>query len=134
MNLNSNFFLEVTYIDEKRRRVSSESAYLTKDVLQRKNLVVATHVQVTRILFNSADGETRAVGVEFANLETGPRYHAFSCKEVVIWLAHLISILYVFIDIACRHLQRGSGSVAPSTLSIAMFNVFLRSVFDPYRS
>jgi len=75
----------VTYIDEKRRRVSAESAYFTKDVLRRKNLKVATHAQVTRVLFETIDGEKRAVGVEFANSESGLRYRAMARKEVIIW-------------------------------------------------
>lgn len=75
----------MTYIDSKRQRVSSESAYLTKDVLSRKNLKVAVNAQVTRVLFETVDGETRAVGVEFANTQNGPRYHARARKEVVVW-------------------------------------------------
>lgn len=75
----------MTYIDSKRQRVSSESAYLTKDVLARKNLKVAVNAQVTRILFEKVEGETRAVGVEFANAQDGPRYCARARKEVVVW-------------------------------------------------
>lgn len=75
----------MTYIDQKYQRVSAESAYLTKDVLKRKNLKVATHTQVTRVLFETVDGEKRAVGVEFGNSKSGPRYQAMARKEVVIW-------------------------------------------------
>lgn len=74
----------MTYIDEKRRRVSSESAYLTKDVLERKNLTVAVNAQATRILFEKVNSETRAVGVEFANNPGGPIYRALARKEVII--------------------------------------------------
>lgn len=74
----------VTYIDENRERVSSESAYLTKDVLSRPNLSVAIHAHVTRILFDKVDGETRAVGVEYAKKETGPRYRSRARKEVIL--------------------------------------------------
>lgn len=75
----------MTYIDSKRQRVSAESAYLTKDVLARKNLNVVVGAQVTRVLFEKVDGETRAMGAEFANIKNGPRYRALARKEVVIW-------------------------------------------------
>ena len=75
----------MTYIDQKHQRVSAESAYFTKDVLRRKNLKVATHSQVTRVLFKTVDGEKRAVGVEFGNSKSGPRYRAMARKEVIIW-------------------------------------------------
>ncbi|KAJ7707407.1 hypothetical protein B0H17DRAFT_1032615 [Mycena rosella] len=65
-------------------RVSSETAYLTKDVLARPNLKVAIHAQVTRILFEQVDGTPRAVGVEFANSAAGPRYRARASKQVVL--------------------------------------------------
>ncbi|KAJ6507877.1 hypothetical protein C8R47DRAFT_1208899 [Mycena vitilis] len=75
---------KVTYVDSKGQRVSSESAYLTPDVLARPNLQVAIHAQVTRVLFDQVDGATRAVGVEFANSANGPRYRAHAGKEVII--------------------------------------------------
>ncbi|SJL10545.1 related to choline dehydrogenase and related flavoproteins [Armillaria ostoyae] len=71
----------VTYIDQNRERVSSESAYLTPDVLARPNLKVAINSHVTRILF---DTEKRAVGVEYANFENGPRYRSRARKEVIL--------------------------------------------------
>ncbi|KAE9402874.1 alcohol oxidase [Gymnopus androsaceus JB14] len=74
----------VTYIDEKLERVSSESAYLTKEVLNRPNLKVAVRARVTKILFEKRDGEILAVGVEFANSRKGPRFRARSLKEVVL--------------------------------------------------
>ncbi|KAJ7364387.1 hypothetical protein DFH08DRAFT_272685 [Mycena albidolilacea] len=74
----------MTYVDSKGRRVSSETAYLTKDVLARPNLKVAIHTQVTRIIFDQVNGATRAVGVEFANSPGGPRFKARARKEVVV--------------------------------------------------
>ncbi|KAK0468992.1 uncharacterized protein EV420DRAFT_1472302 [Desarmillaria tabescens] len=71
----------MTYIDQNRERVSSESAYLTPQVLARPNLKVAINSHVTRILF---DGEKRAVGVEYANSERGPRYRSRARKEVIL--------------------------------------------------
>ncbi|KAK0484601.1 hypothetical protein IW261DRAFT_1457701 [Armillaria novae-zelandiae] len=71
----------MTYIDQNRERVSSESAYLTPEVLARPNLKVAVNSHVTRILF---DSEKRAVGVEYANLENGPRYQSHARKEVIL--------------------------------------------------
>lgn len=78
------FIQLVTYVDEKIERVSSESAYLTADVLKRPNLKIAIHAQVTRILFEKQGGEIRAVGVEFAKSQKGPRFRARANKEVVI--------------------------------------------------
>ncbi|KAF7374604.1 L-sorbose 1-dehydrogenase [Mycena sanguinolenta] len=76
--------LAVTYVDSKGQRVSSETAYLTKDVLARPNLKVAIHAQVTRVIFDQVNGATRAVGVEFANSPNSPRYKARARKEVVL--------------------------------------------------
>ncbi|KAJ6624076.1 hypothetical protein B0H10DRAFT_2008400 [Mycena sp. CBHHK59/15] len=64
----------MTYVDHRGERVSSETAYLTADVLARPNLKVAIHAQVTRILFDEVNGATRAIGVEFAKTVDGPRY------------------------------------------------------------
>lgn len=75
----------VTYIDSKGRRVSSESAYLTPEVLKRPNLTVATGVQVTRILSDVLEGKPKAVGVEFAGKKEGPRFRVKARKEVVLW-------------------------------------------------
>lgn len=75
----------VTYINTKHRRVSSESAYLTPDVLARRNLTVAIHATVTRVITDTKSGKPRVVGVEFANEENGPRFQVRAKKEVVIW-------------------------------------------------
>ncbi|RDB25944.1 Alcohol dehydrogenase [acceptor] [Hypsizygus marmoreus] len=81
----TNFGYEVTYVDENATRVSTETAYLTKEVLGRPNLFVALHAQVTKVLFdNSLTGESRAIGVEFAQSETSPRYRARARKEVIL--------------------------------------------------
>jgi choline dehydrogenase len=74
----------VTYIDKNRERVSTETAYLTTDVLERPNLKVAIHAQVTQILFEKVDGKLRAVGVEFANAKNGPRFRARARKQVIL--------------------------------------------------
>ena len=75
----------MTYIDSKGQRVSAESAYLRSDVLKRPNLTVATSAQVTKVLFDTKDGNKRAVGVEFAHDRNGPRYQVKASKEVVLW-------------------------------------------------
>ncbi|KAJ6532086.1 hypothetical protein B0H19DRAFT_1005775 [Mycena capillaripes] len=74
----------VTYVDHKGQRVSSETAYLTKEVLGRPNLKVAIHAQVTRVIFDQVNGATRAIGVEFANSPNGPRYRARARTEVIL--------------------------------------------------
>ena len=86
----------MTYVDKKFERVSSEAAYLTPDVMARPNLIVAIHATVTQILFESQHnaGKLRAVGVEFAETENGPRYQAKAKKEVILsWvLSRVFSI------------------------------------------
>ncbi|KLO10967.1 alcohol oxidase [Schizopora paradoxa] len=74
----------VTYIDSSGQRVSTESAYLTPEVLKRPNLTVGTSVQVTRILCDVAGSKPKAVGVEFAGQKTGPRYRVKARKEVIL--------------------------------------------------
>jgi choline dehydrogenase len=76
--------MTVTYIDKNRQRVSTETAYLTPDVLARPNLKVTIHSHVTQILFEKVKGDLRAVGVEFANSAEGPRYRARARREVVL--------------------------------------------------
>lgn len=74
----------VTYIDEKHQRVSSESAYLTPDVLKRMNLTVATNATVTRIIFEKVKDDIKAVGVEFAREKDGKRHRARARRDVVL--------------------------------------------------
>lgn len=75
----------MTYIDKNYRRVSAETAYLTPNVLNRKNLTVAIHATATRVLFDTktANGRPRAIGVEFGSQEGGPMWKAYA-KEVVV--------------------------------------------------
>jgi len=74
----------MTYIDSKGQRVSTESSYLTAEVLKRPNLTVATCVQVTRILCDAVGRKPKAVGVEFAGEKTGPRFRVKARKEIVL--------------------------------------------------
>lgn len=74
----------MTYVDDKYRRVSSESAYLTPNVLARKNLTVATNATVSRIIFEEVKGEVHAVGVEFAREKNGQMYRARAKRDVVL--------------------------------------------------
>ncbi|TFY64134.1 hypothetical protein EVJ58_g2835 [Rhodofomes roseus] len=74
----------MTFIDSQGRRVTTESAYLTPEVLARPNLVIATHAQVTRILFEGAEGEApRAVGVQFQDRK-GELFEVSAKREVII--------------------------------------------------
>lgn len=54
--------------------------------MARPNLTVAIHATVTRILFENQPSSTkpRAVGVEFAQTENGPRYQVKAKKEVIL--------------------------------------------------
>ncbi|KAL4255840.1 GMC oxidoreductase family protein, partial [Pleurotus pulmonarius] len=80
----------MTYIDSNGTRVSSESAYLTDEVLSRPNLTVAIYAHTTRILFSEPEnGVPRAIGVEIASTKdrhaTEPKkYKVFAKKEVVL--------------------------------------------------
>ena len=78
--------LLVTYIDESRTRVSSESGYFTDDVLARPNLKVVIHAQVTKILTKKVGNEVKAIGVEFAKSQGGKRFTARARREVIVSL------------------------------------------------
>ncbi|KAK0469690.1 uncharacterized protein EV420DRAFT_57385 [Desarmillaria tabescens] len=74
----------MTYVDDKLERVTSETAYLTPEVLARPNLKVAIHAQVTKILVETIGEEKRAYAVEFTNKRDGPVYRARARKEVIL--------------------------------------------------
>ena len=73
----------MTYVDDKGARVTTEKAYLTEDVLARPNLRVGVNATVTRVLFDTIGGKTRAIGVEFADKQ-GAKFQATALKEVVL--------------------------------------------------
>ncbi|PIL22660.1 hypothetical protein GSI_15352 [Ganoderma sinense ZZ0214-1] len=73
----------LTFISPNGRRVTTESAYLTSEVLARKNLKVITHAHVTRILFDKSGPMPRAVGVEFSHGK-GQKFRVKAKKEVVV--------------------------------------------------
>ncbi|KAJ8496586.1 hypothetical protein ONZ51_g1036 [Trametes cubensis] len=73
----------MTYINPKGRRVTSEFAYLTPEVLARPNLKVITRAHVTRILFDNSGPTPRAVGAEFTQPD-GETYRVKARKEVVL--------------------------------------------------
>lgn len=78
----------MTYIDSKSTRVTTESAYLTDDVLARSNLTVITYARVTKILFDTSSNIPCAIGVEFSSKSdggiVGPKFHARATKEVIV--------------------------------------------------
>ncbi|KAG2067902.1 alcohol oxidase [Suillus decipiens] len=78
----------LTYIDSKSTRVTTESAYLTDDVLARPNLTVVTYARVTKILFDTSSSIPRAIGVEFSSKSNvgivGPTFRAHATKEVIV--------------------------------------------------
>ena len=77
----------MTYISDKGVRITTESAYLTPDVLSRPNLTIITHAQATKILFDISGGTKRAKGVEFVNSQEGrssARFRVIARKEVVL--------------------------------------------------
>ena len=75
----------MTYVDESYKRVSAESAYLTPDVLARRNLTVATNATVLKVLFNTSTDKPQATGVEFGRKRGGPTFRVNAFKEVIVW-------------------------------------------------
>ncbi|KAJ4486616.1 hypothetical protein C8J55DRAFT_534989 [Lentinula edodes] len=67
----------MTYIDEKATRVSTETAYLTPQVLARSNLK-------TKILFDTTTIQPKAVGVQMQSTLGGITYYAFTNKDVIL--------------------------------------------------
>ncbi|KAJ3738767.1 hypothetical protein EV360DRAFT_76867 [Lentinula raphanica] len=75
----------MTYIDEKATRVSTETAYLTPQVLARTNLKVVTGVKVTKLVLDASNAaRPKTVGVEMQNAQGGTTYYAFTKKEVIL--------------------------------------------------
>ncbi|KAJ3808707.1 hypothetical protein F5876DRAFT_67064 [Lentinula aff. lateritia] len=74
----------MTYIDENAKRVSTETAYLTPQVLARANLKVVTGVKVTKILFDTTTIQPKAVGVQMQSSLGGAAYYAFTKKDIIL--------------------------------------------------
>jgi choline dehydrogenase len=83
----------VTYVDSRGRRVSTDAAYLTPEVLCRTNLTVAVNATATRIIFDTSGSKPRAVGVEFASSKDGPQFRVRAKKEVIVSYVDFISYL-----------------------------------------
>ena len=75
----------VTYIDPNGRRVTSESSYLTPEVQKRSNLRIISSTTVTKVIFDEAGDQPRAIGIEYATSRDGPRSKAGARKEVILW-------------------------------------------------
>ncbi|KAF8516420.1 GMC oxidoreductase [Hysterangium stoloniferum] len=74
------------FIDTKGRRSSSATAYLTPDVLSRRNLTIIVKSRVDMILFdtNTSISRPRAIGVEFSQARNSPRYRVHARNEIII--------------------------------------------------
>ena len=105
----------MTYVDKNFKRVSAESAYLTPDVLVRKNLTVAIHATVTKVLFDTTSTQPKAIGVEFGRKEGGERFVAYAKKEVVVSYVFLFC-LWSVLD---NPMQRWRGPF-PTRLSTSL--------------
>ena len=75
----------MTYTDPNGRRVTSEGSYLTPEVQRRPNLKVISSTAVTKVIFDEAGDQSRAIGVEYASPRGGPRLKAGARKEVILW-------------------------------------------------
>ncbi|KAG8984972.1 hypothetical protein FRB90_005012 [Tulasnella sp. 427] len=74
-----------TYIDPQGKRVSTEAAYFTREVLRRPNLKVVCGAHVTKMRF---DESNRTIGVELAESKDGPVYFVGARKEVILSYVH----------------------------------------------
>ncbi|KDQ17549.1 hypothetical protein BOTBODRAFT_105670 [Botryobasidium botryosum FD-172 SS1] len=83
-NINASGDKLVTYIDPKGRRSTTESGYLTREVLLRPNLTVVVGAKVTKIVFDDDKNQPRAVGVDFRKESSGPVYRVCARKEVIL--------------------------------------------------
>ena len=81
-------FVAVTYVTPGGRRVTSEYAYLTPEVLARPNLKVITQAHVRRVLFDQSGETPRAVGAEFSQ-PNGDVFQVKARKEVVLRYAEV---------------------------------------------
>ncbi|KAH7886400.1 GMC oxidoreductase [Phlebopus sp. FC_14] len=72
----------VTFVDPKGQRSSPATAFLSKEVLKRKNLTVVIDTLTTRVLFSS-DGR-QATAIEVATDATGPRYRIRAKREIIL--------------------------------------------------
>ena len=69
-----------TFIDSKGQRSSAATAYLPQSVINRKNLDIAVHAHVTKVLIEGGS----AVGVALQTERTGPAYHVHARNEVIL--------------------------------------------------
>ncbi|GJJ13695.1 hypothetical protein Clacol_007951 [Clathrus columnatus] len=72
------------FIDSKGHRSSAATAYLTNDVLARRNLFVAVSCRVEKILFEKENNTPRAIGVELRTNRDGPLFRVSARKEVIL--------------------------------------------------
>ncbi|KAF7984331.1 hypothetical protein HWV62_15331 [Athelia sp. TMB] len=75
-----------SFIDDAGRRSSAATAYLTADVIRRKNLKISVGMTVTRIITAiDANGDLRATGVELASGPGMPvRYRVRASRDVIM--------------------------------------------------
>ncbi|KAJ3522291.1 hypothetical protein NM688_g8894 [Phlebia brevispora] len=73
----------MTYIKPDGRRITTEIAYLTPEVLAKSNLKVVTQASVTRVLVDKAAAGVRAVGAEY-KLPDGLIYTVKASQEVAV--------------------------------------------------
>ncbi|KAF8520744.1 GMC oxidoreductase [Hysterangium stoloniferum] len=74
-----------TYVNRSGKRVTTETGYLTPEVLKRGNLTIAVQCTANRILFETGkDNTPRAVGVEFVRTNVSGRFRVRVKQEVVL--------------------------------------------------
>ncbi|KII87819.1 hypothetical protein PLICRDRAFT_648550 [Plicaturopsis crispa FD-325 SS-3] len=72
-----------TFIDSTGSRSSSATAYLSDEVVARKNLTISVLTTATRVLLSS-DAKPRAVGLEIAKTSSSPRFRVAARREVIL--------------------------------------------------
>lgn len=65
------------------RRFSSSDAFLSNDVLKRKNLSVRAFAHVTQLIFDDND-KTKVIGVEYKDTQNNKLVRVFVNKEVIL--------------------------------------------------
>ncbi|KAH7106746.1 alcohol oxidase [Auriculariales sp. MPI-PUGE-AT-0066] len=75
----------MSFINDNGTRCSTETAYLTPEVLARPNLTVLVDAQITRVVLeDDATKGKKAVGVEFASGSSRKLYTVRASREVIV--------------------------------------------------
>ncbi|KAF9048768.1 hypothetical protein BJ165DRAFT_1462537 [Panaeolus papilionaceus] len=83
----------LTYVDNDRARVSSETGYFTEDVLARPNLKVLLRAHVTKLATEKDGDDVKVVGVEFSQSKNDKAVRVRGKEVIVSVRTHCLQIL-----------------------------------------